>query len=318
MANPHVSIVYKDPDGRKTEFKRAAKVLPEEPKEIKPHPHGIELGTLINMMNQTSARRVSTFLRGDFSRVSERNAEEICEKARINTAASPKRVARQQAEKLLKAIRDTKLRNPPLDCITPIGEAQIKVGIKSQIKADFLECVTRAPAVYRGIPFVIEAALAYGGDLPAEKPARLMRFANRVPLLYQTGGCIVTQSVQSMNWRQYGLDQPNGSLPIGPMLVFVHMASPWVPFTSESKEAVAGYPEIEKEIGLALQECGRKLRIFLNKRRRHIEESRKRQYIEKYIPHIGEALQGMLSFPDKDKEKLIKRLTHILEKSRKD
>ena len=213
-------------------------------------------------------------------------------------------------------MRETKLRNPPLDCISPIGQEQILAGLKANVEADLYECITRSPSVYRGIPFLVEAAVAYGGSLPGDKQARLMRFANRVPLLYQTGGCVITQSVQSLNWRQYGVDQPTGSLPVGPMVLFVHVASPWVPFTSESKEAVADYPEIAREVTLALQECARKLRIYLSRRRRHTEEMRKRQYIEKYIPHIGDALQEILSFSNSEKGRLVERLTETLERSR--
>jgi len=317
VANPHVSITYHSPDKQTLEFERATDVLPREPKEIKPHPHGIELGMLIQMLQETRARTVHGFLHSEFSRVSARNAAEICEKAGISEDSRPGNIARREADALLMAIRETKLRNPPLDCISPIGEEQILAGLKSSIEADLYECVTRSPAIYRGIPFLIEAAIAYGGNLPADKPARLMRFANRVPLLYQTGGCVITQSVAALNWRQYNVDQPTGSLPVGPLVLLIHIASPWVPFTSESKEAVADYPEIEKEITLALQECARKLRVFLSRRRRHAEEQRKRQHIEKYIPFIGEALQGILEFGDGERTRLVRQLTELLEKSRK-
>jgi len=143
-----------------------------------------------------------------------------------------------------------------------------------------------------------------------------MRFANRVPLLYNSGACAITQAVAKLNWRQYGVEQSNGSLPSGPLLVLVHMASPWVPFTSESKEAIAPYPEIEREIVLAVQECTRQLRLFLSRRRRHAEEQRKKDYIEKYIPHIGEALQEILGFPDRERESVVESLTRVLEKAR--
>ena len=317
LANPHVTINYVAPDKKALRFERATDVLPHEPKEIKPHPHGIELGVLIQMLHETRARNVKGFLRGDFSRVSEANAAEICQTAKIPDTARPSRIAREEAEKLLKAIRVTKLRNPPMDCISPIGEEQILIGMQANVQAEFHACVTRPPSVYRGIPFVVEAAVAYGGDLPAEKSAKVMRFANRVPLLYQGGACVITQSVQGLNWRQYGVDQPSGAVPVAPLLIFVHIASPWVPFTSESKEAVAPYPAIEKEVTLALQECARKLRLHLSRRRRGAEEARKRQYIEKYIPHIGEALQAILTFSDSEKEKLVVDLTDILERSRK-
>jgi len=317
MANPHVDLLFRAPDGKEFHFERASKVLPDDPKAIKPHPHGIELGMLIQMLQQAKSRTVAGFLHTDFSRVSKANAEEICQKAGIYENARPSRIARQEAEALLKAIRETKLRNPPMDCLAPIGEKQILAGLKQHVEADFYECVTRKPSVYRGIPFLIEAGVAYGGDLPAEKQARLLRFANRVPLLYQSGACVITESAQKLNWRQYKLEQPSGSLPIGPLLVLVHVASPWVPFTSESKEAIAQYPAIEKEVTLALQEAARKLRVFVNKRHRRKEEERKRMYIEKYIPHIGEALQSILEFSDREKKSVINKLTKVLEKSRK-
>ena len=118
---------------------------------------------------------------------------------------------------------------------------------------------TRPPSVYRGNPFVVEVGLAYGGELPNDEPADVMRFANRVPLQYQPKACAISEAVYELNWRNYGLSQPRGSLPVGPLAIFVHLASVWVPFTSEAKEAVAHYPELLREITLALQECGRRL-----------------------------------------------------------
>ena len=123
----------------------------------------------------------------------------------------------------------------------------------------FIATVTRPPKVYRGNPFQVEVGLAYGGSWPPDKTIELFRFANRVPLLFQRGACGVTEAIVRTDWRNYLLSQPKGSLPVGPMALLVHIASVWVPFTSESKEAVAHYPEIIKEIQLAAQECGRKL-----------------------------------------------------------
>ena len=116
--------------------------------------------------------------------------------------------------------------------------------------------------MYRGNPFQVEAGIAYARpgqneDLGAEDQVRVMRFANRVPLLYMSGACAVTKALVGVNWKSYGLTQPRGSLPVGPMVVMVHIASVWVPFTSESKEAIAHYPEIIREIAFCLQECGR-------------------------------------------------------------
>jgi len=315
-ANPHVRIHYVAPDGKEKTIERATDVLPEEAKEIKPHPYGIELGMLIKMLHETKSRTLQGFLHADFCRVSRRSALEICETAGVYENARPKRIAQQEADKLLRAIHQTKLMKPPMDCICPIGPELIEAGMRHQLEADFYQSVTRPPSVYRGIPFVIEAGIAYGGKLKDSTSAKIMRFANRVPLLYNSGACATTQAVTHANWRQYGIDQSNGSLPTGPLLIFVHMASPWVPFTSESKEAIAPYPEIEKEIVLAIQECARSLRRFIRGKRRRAEEARKQEYIEKYIPHIGEALQEILNLADAERSSIIENLTTVLEKSR--
>jgi DNA topoisomerase-6 subunit B len=290
--------------------------MPEEPREIKPHPYGIELGVLIKMLHDTRSRTLHTFLRNDFCRVSARAALEICQKAGLYENARPKRIAQKEADSLLAAIRGTKLMNPPMDCIAPIGKELIETGLRKEFEADFYTAVTRSPTVYRGIPFVIEAGIAYGGEIKEMTTAKLMRFANRVPLLYNGGACATTQAMIHAKWRQYGVEQSNGSMPTGPLLVLVHMASPWVPFTSESKEAIACYPEIEKEMVLALQECARDLRRHIKRRKRHAEERRKREYIEKYIPHIGEALREIIGFSEGERDILTSKLTDVLERSR--
>ena len=143
-----------------------------------------------------------------------------------------------------------------------------------------------------------------------------MRFANRVPLQYQKGACAITEAVSEVAWRNYGLQQPRGSLPVAPMVLAVHVASVWVPFTSESKEAVAHYPEILRELKLALQECGRRVSIFLSARRRAIDAGKKSAYIKKYIPHISGALREILGYGDAKEKETVACLVDVLERSR--
>ncbi|HPD17104.1 MAG TPA: DNA topoisomerase VI subunit B [Planctomycetota bacterium] len=317
ITNPHVRMLYTPPDGDPHEFPRATSELPAEPKTIKPHPQGIELGMLMTMLESTKARNVRAFLTHEFSRVSGRVADNILAAAKIEPNARPSRIARQEAETLYKAIQATRIMNPPTDCVVPIGEELLLKGVKKELEADFYAAVSRPPSVYRGNPFIIEAAVAYGGKVPDEGPVRVYRFANRVPLLYQQSACAITRAISSISWRPYGLSQPSGSLPLGPAIVVVHMASVWVPFTSESKEAIAHYPEIIKEIKLALQACGRKMSLHIKRRRREAEAERKRSYIEKYIPHIGIGLREILALSQREEEGIVEKLTEMLHKSRK-
>jgi DNA topoisomerase VI B subunit len=316
LANPHATIVYHSPKGEVARFERAASVLPREPKEIQPHPHGVELGMLLRMLQDTKARNVQSFLTSEFSRVSTKTAEEILAHAKIAPSMSPGRVSRQVAETLFKAIGETKLMAPPTNCLSPIGDELIRAGLEKQGKADFIVAATRPPAVYRGNPFQVEVGIAYGGDRPGDELAELVRFANRVPLLYQQSACAITRAVLGTSWKSYGIQQSKGALPTAPMLIMVHIASVWVPFTSESKEAIAGYPEILKEIKLALQDCGRKLGAFLRRGAKLRDAELKRSYIEKYIPHIGIALQEILGLSEKEEEKVVDTLKDTLERSR--
>src|SRR6267142_4083764 len=244
MANPHAALTYVAPDGERVALARVAAELPKPPLEIKPHPHGVELGILLKMLHETKARNLRAFLSSEFSRVSPAVAEEIAKGASLSPNMTPQKAARDQAEALYNAIQATKLMAPPSNVLSPIGEELLLTGLKKQVEARFYAATTRSPAVYRGNPFLVEAALAYGADsLPADEPITLLRFANRVPLLYQQSACAVTKSVIQTNWKSYGIQQSRGALPAGPIILMVHIASVWVPFTSESKESVAAYPE---------------------------------------------------------------------------
>jgi DNA topoisomerase-6 subunit B len=316
IVNPHCTIIYTNPKAEQIIFPRATDQLPAEAKEIKPHPKGVELGLMIKMLQDTDARTMQSFLCNDFSRVGAGAAKEILQKAAIPTNFKPDSISRDQAERIVKAIDETKLMNPPTDCVTPIGSDEFEKGLKKEIKAEFYAVTTRPPSVYRGNPFVIEAGVAYGGEQEGDKAVRLLRYANRVPLQYQQSACAISQSIMQTNMRSYGLSQSRGALPVGPCTIAVHLGSVWVPFTSESKEAIAHYPEIIKEIKLAIQECGRKLASYVLKKQRLHNEMKKRSHIERYIPHIGNVLGELLALSPGQKEEIETNLKGLLEEKR--
>jgi DNA topoisomerase-6 subunit B len=317
VANPHVTLRYLPPKEDVRLFERVAADLPVASKEIKPHPYGVELGILLRMLKDTAARNVAAMLANDFSRVSPSVADEICRVAGVKGDADPRRLSVAQAELLFRAIPTVKIMAPPTACLSPIGEELLAKGLQTRVPCDFATAVTRPPAVYRGNPFQVEVGFAYGGQLPADELMELYRFANRVPLQYQQSACAITKAALSVDWKSYGLQQSKGALPTGPLIVSVHVASVWVPFTSESKESIASYPEILKELRLALMEAGRRLGAFVRHRRRVADEEKKRSYIEKYIPHIGDALQQILGLTDARRNRTVEDLKSILEHSRK-
>ncbi|GAB4386892.1 MAG: DNA topoisomerase VI subunit B [Phycisphaerales bacterium] len=280
-------------------YPRTVDELPPETREIKPHPYGVELGRFLQMLKNTPEKQLAGFFRNEFCRVTPAAIKEIASKAStkektITGQTYVSTIDHAAAERIYQALQEVKLRSPPTDCLAPIGVRTLLAGLLKGVKAEFYAASTRDPAVYRGNPFQIEAAIAFGGELAGDEPARVIRFANRVPLLYQQSACAAFKSVVETSWRNYGLSQPRGSLPVGPLVVMIHMASVWVPFTSESKEAIADYDEIRKEMKLALQECGRKLGVYIRRRQKMKREGEKRDVFERYIGEIAKACTALV------------------------
>lgn len=301
------SVVQSDPSGPvrttvhddRIVYPRAVEENPPETEEIKPHPYGVELGNFLRMLKNTKEKQLGGFFKREFCRVTPAVVAEITkaasEKGKTFSGQTwVKNIDHAAAEKIYRALQESKLRSPPTDCLAPIGVRTMLAGLLKGVKAEFYAASTRSPAVYRGNPFQIEAAIAFGGELPGDQPARVIRFANRVPLLYQQSSCCAFKSVVETGWKNYGMSQPRGSAPVGPLVVMIHMASVWVPFTSESKEAIADYDEIRKEMTLALKECGRKLGIYIRRRQRMKREGQKRDVFERYIGEIAKACEAIV------------------------
>ena len=384
IANPHARIHFQGPDGPERILERSSDDLPPEPKEIKPHPYGVELGRLVTMLQEQPKLTLAQFLTQSFSRVSHGTAKKLCDTAKLSTRTTTGKLGRGEADALYKSIQETKIPPPATDCIVPIGEQRLLAGLRQVVPGEFFTAATRPPSVYRGNPFVIEAALAYGGGVAAQKitreglgelaaesdarslrqfltttfsglgaeaadkilaeaqlaprqsPSKLkkaaldglhgamqnvsvdegqsmnvLRYANRVPLQFQHAACAVTQTILATNWRAYGLSQSRGGLPSGPVTAMVHVASVWVPFTSESKEAIAHYPEIQKEIRLALQAVGRKLGMYMRRRLRVAQEGQRRSI---FLRYLGEVAGAVSQINGTDRAKLYEQLLAVAKK----
>jgi DNA topoisomerase-6 subunit B len=227
--------------------------------------------------------------------------EELSRRAGIEPATLSKRVELTQLDRFANALERMQVRilPPPATCVAPIGESLIVEGLKRRFRGEFFASHTRPPAVYRGNPFVVEVGIAFGGELPKDEGSEVLRFANRVPLLYQPRACATTEAVVRINWKAYAKDdsinQRGAEIPIGPIAIFVHLASVWVPFTNEAKEAIASYDEIVEEIRAGLMECGRKLATYLNARVAEQLQAKRKSLFEKYIEELSVAIGEITS-----------------------
>lgn len=319
IANPFAKINYTAPDGTKTMFPRSLNELPKPPKTMKPHPHGMEFGILQRMLQKTSSRTLLSFMTNEFSSVGQQSGKEICKLAKLAEDMKPQDIDRTAVEKLIKAMQSAKIQRPPTDCLSPIGSLELEKSLKKEYpNAEFVAAITRDPEVYRGFPFLIEVGIVYGDqtvgkkkdddDEKKEDTIELIRFANRVPLLYQQSACALTDAVKDVDWRRYNLQQSGKNLPSGPMKLVIHICSVWVPFVSESKEAVASYPEIIKEAKLGIQDAGRKLASYLSGKRRAGDQKRRLQIFDRYSGEVSSAIAILSGKPEKEVEKKLKTL----------
>jgi len=309
IVNPHADILFIDPDGEKHHWQRVTERLPGRVEAIKPHPNGIELGQLQRLCSESSESRMTTFLRRTFSGVSGRAAKELCEVSELEEKLKPKSLTPQQVRALLEAFqgerllkgKPVKLLNPPTSCLSPIEELLIKKGLSKTIDSKFVTTMTRAPSVTQGNPFQVEVGLIFGDGMAADKPVEILRFANRVPLMYQQGGCLLTKAIESVDWRQYGLDQAGGrGVPKGPAAILVHLASTNVQFTSEAKEALSDNETVMEEARKAMLEMGRGLRKHLEKQKKMGKTKEKFELINDIIPAIAEKSAALLELPVPD------------------
>ena len=314
IVNPHasISLVVRDRDGsiiEEGDWQRTTERLPREVSEIRPHPHGIQLGSLQRMLRESEERKLTSFLRHNFSGVSMRAAREILSAAGLDEGRSPKRISADDAQGMISAFRKVKLLSPPTDCLSPIEDLLIKKGLSKAIDSRFASTITRSPKVTQGNPFQIEVGLVFGGDLSADGPIEVLRFANRVPLMYQQGGCLLTKALEAVDWKRYGLDHPGGKgIPKGPAAVLIHLASTNVQFTSEAKEAVSDNEEVFEEIRLAMLEVGRGLKGHLKKSSQRKKAREKFELINIILPEIAKKSSELLSREEPDLAPIITKI----------
>ncbi|MBR2254939.1 MAG: DNA topoisomerase VI subunit B [Candidatus Methanomethylophilaceae archaeon] len=317
IVNPHAQIVFRDPEGKRFTFERATDIMPPRPKEIKPHPEGMEIGDLMKYASNSAQKTMNTFLKNDFSRITDRLAKEILAKAKVKEDKKPADLTREEAIAILEAIKTAKIMAPPTDCLSPIGDHLIKKGLMHVLDGlrpeYYATPVTRSPKAVNGNPFVVEAGIVYGGDIPSDGQVQILRFANRVPLLYQQGACAITKAISEMDWRRYGLEQRGGKgIPYGPAIILVHVASTKVPFTSEGKEAVAGFPELQSEIGLALRLCARNLKSHLNKMERKKKTHAKFEIVQEILPDMAQKAADHLGKPVPNLDRTITKIMNVV------
>ncbi|NIO37938.1 DNA topoisomerase VI subunit B [Candidatus Bathyarchaeota archaeon] len=282
MVNPYANLTFVDPRGRLYNFHRATEEMPNPPEETLPHPYGVDVELLQRLIQVTPHRNMLDFLKNHFHRVGEITAHKFLEFSNIRPSKSPKRLSHREVVRLMRMLKKFEDFLPPdASCLSPLGEELLKAGVLKELRPEFVTVHRRRPSAYAGHPFIVELAIAYGGEIPRRDDFLIYRFANRIPLLYDEASDVSTMVINSMNWRRYKVT------PDMPVAILVHICSTKIPYKTVGKEFIADRPEIRREIMNGLREVARHLRHFFT-RREHVKKKRKRLDIfSKYLPKIA-------------------------------
>jgi DNA topoisomerase-6 subunit B len=292
---PYADILIQTPDGEVLYFPRTTKKMPKPPKTAKPHPHGVDVETLKTMLKATKAKTLLEFLEVEFQSVGRQSALEFLKSIGLRPAMKPKQLLKGENGALVvamvEAMRSFKFRAPRSDCLSPLGEELIKVGLKRMFNPEWVDAVTRPPRAYQGHPFIVEVGMAYGGSIqPSEEPL-LLRYANKIPLLYEEREDVSYKVLSDVNWKQYDVEMP------APLVVLVHVVSTKVPYKGVGKESISDVPELEAEIRNGVLELARRLKRFIAAKEREAEVMRKILVLSKYIPEIARSLKVLSRDP---------------------
>jgi DNA topoisomerase-6 subunit B len=299
MVNPYANLTFVDPKGRLYRFTRITKDMPVPPRETKPHPYGVDVELLQRLIQITPYKNMLEFLKNHFHRVGEITAQKFLEFSSLSPSKNPKKLTHEEIVRLMHMLKKYKDFLPPdASCLSPLGEDLLKAGILKELKPEFVVVHQRKPATYAGHPFIVEAGLAYGGEIPKRGNFIVYRFANRIPLLYDEASDVSVRVITAMNWRRYRVN------PDMPIAILVHICSTKVPYKTVGKEFIADRPEVRREIANGLREVARQIQHFMSKRE-HVDRERKRLGVfSKYLPKIAQfstQLAGRQNLPDIEK-----------------
>ncbi len=312
LSNPHTQIKLTDPSGQEFLFVRSVKKLPARPPPAKPHPAGLSTNDLLDFAHASQSRKISSFLVDTFARTTSNKISEIREAdPSIDMDEDPKKLTWEQAEKLVNAFKKVKWIAPDAGYVVPIGEEQIRIAVKNILSPEHMSVVERRPRIFRGgVPFIVEAAVAYGGGSGKKEEegysGNILRFGNRVPLLFDSGSCAITKAANGIEWRRYGIDMETQ-----PVSVFVNVSSVYLPYSGVGKEAIAQEDEIVEEIKLAVMEAARGVQRYVRGKQAANFNAGRYKAISRYVKQLSKDIGDLTGA---DTGRVEKKLNDIVKK----
>lgn len=293
LVNPHLKIKYKLGENDWVEIDRVSDVVPDVPSSTLPHPHTMKLGEFITHAGLFGKVEFGKFLKTGFSRVSDLTLKDLVKNGlpKALLLQPTNKLNEEQLKTAFQVIGKTELQSPSTRSVLTVGEESMAKSILRLGDVDFFSVVTRKPRIADFKPVVVEVALARFLNRGTENDSiQLLRFANRVPLQFDKSACAITNAVESVNWRSYGLQQSKDSLPLGPYVFAISVVSPFIKFKNASKETIDASDELVEEIRRALMQAGQKLSRHIRRENKEADLERKIAHIEQFGPILVDGL----------------------------
>jgi DNA topoisomerase-6 subunit B len=247
-------------------------------------------------LKKTKTQNMIDFLKSSFPNVDRTIILRLLASAGLVRTKNPKKLKPNEIVRLVRMMKNYPDFLPPdASCLSPLGEDLLRAGILKELKPEFIAVSQRKPATYAGHPFIVETAIAYGGDIPKKDDIVVYRFANKIPLLYDEASDVSVRVIKGINWRRYKV------APGMPLAILVHLCSTKVPYKTVGKEFIADRPEVKAEILNGIREVARRLQTFLAKREHVAKEKKRLSVFSKYLPKIARFstdLAGKTETPD--------------------
>jgi len=274
-------------------YHRRSEQMPPPAKQVKHHPSSVNNLVVQQLIQFTRARTLVSFLTKELSSVSPSVAKRLVAELgpSFEEDTDPVDLTNKQITRLVQLLRQVQLfKAPDGSCLSPLGEYNLNLGIQKVLEPDLIATARDKPGAYEGHPFVVEAAVSLGGSNQKEG-ITVVRFANRIPLLFEGGADVSTRVANTkIRWSSYKIDHKKDK--VG---VFVSIVSTKIPFKGTSKEYIGDdATEIQLSVKRALQLCCQQLRARLTKRNALKDAKERKSRLAKYVPDVGRSLFGIL------------------------
>jgi DNA topoisomerase VI B subunit len=273
-------------------YDRRSEQMPDPAREVKHHPSSVNNLVVQQLIERSKHKTLSKFLEKELSSVSPSVAKRIVKECGWDDdEMEPEDLTDRHITKLVQVLRTVQMfKAPDGSCLSPLGEYNLNLGIRKVLNPDYVATARDRPCAYEGHPFLVEAAVSVGGK-DAKEGITVVRFANRIPLLFEAGADVSTRVAQKkIKWSIYKMDHKRDK--IG---VFVSIVSTKIPYKGTGKEYIGDdITEISASVKRAIQTCCQQLRTHLQKRNALRNQKERKSKLSKYIPDVTRSLYELL------------------------